>query len=166
MIKIRATGIRQNYLPTNVCCFSVHFSSVCSVFPQDSSPSIPELHWVYWQNRTLITQMITSICFLEDAQWGEAEDRANHPTVRKRPGRNKTWKKAGTTFQNHRERARAQCSVIPSLAATEKVNKVFSQIASYVKEPSSTKDNKNDYFLTHIWVGLFMMSILFLELFF
>lgn len=101
-------------------------------------------------NRTLITQMITSICFLEDAQWGEAEDRANHPTVRKRPGRNKTWKKAGTTFQNHRERARAQCSVIPSLAATEKVNKVFSQIASYVKEPSSTKDNKNDYFLTHI----------------
>lgn len=28
---------------------------------------------------------------------------------------------------------------------------------SYVKEPSSTKDTQNDYFWTHIYVGLFMV---------
>lgn len=60
---------------------------------------------------TQITQVIMSICFLEDAQWGEVEDRANHPTVRKRSGRSKKWKEAGTTFQNHSERA-SESSVV------------------------------------------------------
>ena len=35
---------------------------------------------------------------------------------------------------------------MPNRAATEKVNKVFCQIRSYVKDPSSTKDSQNDYF--------------------
>lgn len=101
-------------------------------------------------DRTQITQVITSICFLEDAQWvkqkiGQIIQQSGRDLAGIRSGRRPAHFPEPQT-----ESKRQQCSVIPSLAATEKVNKVFSQIRSYVKEPSSTKDNKNDCFLTRI----------------
>lgn len=54
--------------------------------------------------------------------------------------------------QSHKRKEPAQLrrsterAGMPNRAATEKVNRLFSQIRSYVKEPSSTKGSQTDYF--------------------
>lgn len=133
-----------------------------SGFQQDCASSHPRSPTEFTgNNRTRITQMIKSICFPARcaAGWSKRHhSRSGKPTNSQK----EIWQELQVEGswhnfrepQTEREREREH-SVTPSLIDTEKVNSL-SQIKSYVKEPS-TKDNQNDDFWTHIYVGLFMV---------